>query len=315
MKQTKKGFVLMVVFVLFLLLNIFAIMHSYKMTHFTDSGNKPPKPESLTGLDKFKILLTGIEVPKPPNERVPLSIKYEVLKFSGYNNTVLEAWLLKGLKKDEIVLMFHGYAESKTQLIPEALKFVSKGYNVMLVDFYGSGGSAGNSTSVGYHEADDVKAAYKKAVELGYKNIYLFAVSMGSAASIMAINVYGIKPKSMIIESPFAGLLDTVRRRFDLMNIPSWPLAEIFVFWGSVVSGYNGFTFNPAELAKNVNVPVLILHGSLDKRVSITQAELLNDSLKGKKKLVIFSKAGHLSFMQSDEGLWDKEVFEWIGSK
>lgn len=303
---------LAVLFILFLLLNAMAFMHAWKMTRFTASGDKPIKPEHLTFRQKAKLLFTGVAVPKPETLSAKPSFKYETINLPGYKGTILEAWLTNGKKPDSIVILFHGYIESKIQLIPEAEKFHSKGYDVMLVDFFGSGGSEGSRTGVGYHEAEDVKAAYEKAKLLGYKKIILFGVSMGSAAVMKSISQYGIAPDGLIIESPFAGLLDTVRLRFKLMNAPSWPFSEILVFWGSIISGYNGFTYNPWKYAKDITVPVLLLHGAKDKRVSNAQAKLIFDNLAGEKKMVIFPEGGHLSFMNTDEKTWDANVMEFI---
>ncbi len=304
--------ILITLLTLFILLNLIAFMHAYKMTHFTSSGPKPLKPEQLSFTQKATALFTGVTVPKPESKSIKPSFKYEVLNFPGFKGIPLECWLANGSKKDTILLLFHGYTESKTQLIPEAVKFLSRGYGVMLVDFYGSGGSGGNSTGVGYHEAVDVKAAYDKAVELGYKNIIIYAVSMGSAASMRAISAYGIKPSCLIIESPFAGLLDTVRRRFDLLKAPSWPFAEILVFWGSVIEGYNAFNYNPWQYAKDIRIPTLLLQGGKDKRVSVSQGEKIYENLAGEKKMVVFPDAGHLSYMKDDEKTWDREVFGWV---
>lgn len=301
---------LITLLLLFLALNAMAFMHAWKMTHFTSSGAKPTKPEHLTFAQKVKVLFTGVTVPKPETVSLKPAFKYETINFPGYKGTMLEAWLAKGKKKDTIILLFHGYIESKIQLVPEAEKFHSKGYGVMLVDFYGSGGSKGKSTSVGYYEADDVKAAYEKARELGYKKIVIYSVSMGSAAALRAISLYSLEPSCLIIESPFAGLMDTVRRRFDLMNTPSWPFAEIFVFWGSVIEGYNGFTYSPWKYAKDIKTPVLLLHGAKDRRVSTPQAELIFNNLAGEKKMVVFPDGGHLSFMKTDEKTWDREVLK-----
>jgi alpha-beta hydrolase superfamily lysophospholipase len=305
MKHTRLKNIFVVLLFLFIALNAIAFMHAYKMTHFTSSGEKPIKPEFLTFRQKFITLFTGVNVPKPETVSIKPSFKYETLHYPGYKGNELEAWYAKGPEKDTLVIFFHGYIESKIQLVPEAEKFYSKGYSVMLVDFYGSGGSRGNSTSVGYFEADDVKASYEKAKSLGYKRIIMFAVSMGSAAALRGISLYKLQPDCLIIESPFAGLLDTVKRRFDIMNAP-------LVFWGGIIEGYDAFAFHPSEYAKDLKMPVLLLHGAKDKRVSTKQAELIYDNLGGKKKMAVFPEAGHLSFMKTDEKTWDGEVFGFI---
>src|SRR3712207_7040402 len=53
------------------------------------------------------------------------------------------------------------------------------------MDMSGHGGSAGNVTTIGYHEAADVAAAYQYAQTLDDR-VVLYGVSMGAAAILRA---------------------------------------------------------------------------------------------------------------------------------
>ena len=104
-----------------------------------------------------------------------------------------------------------------------------------------------------------------------------------------------------------------MRRRFDLLKAPSTPFAELLVFWGGIIKGYNGFTYNPWVYAKDVKTAALLLHGAKDRRVSNSQATLIFDSFGGEKKMVIFPEGGHLSFMKTDGKTWDRRSEERRG--
>ena len=107
------------------------------------------------------------------------------------------------------------------------------GYSVLLVDFYGSGGSSGTTTSIGYFEALDVVASVNYARDQWHPDtIHLYGASMGGAAVLRAIAVHGVEVEAIAIESVFDTLLNTVRNRFAAMGIPSTPLAELLTFWG-----------------------------------------------------------------------------------
>ena len=60
---------------------------------------------------------------------------------------------------------------------------------------------------------------------------------MGAVACLRAVHALGVQPDAMILECPFDRLLTTVRHRFDAVRVPSWPLAELLVFWGGQQSG------------------------------------------------------------------------------
>jgi hypothetical protein len=55
------------------------------------------------------------------------------------------------------------------------------------------------------------------------------------------------------------------------MNVPSFPAAQLLVFWGGVQAGFNGFSHRPAEYAKSVSCPVLFLHGEDDTSAPLSR--------------------------------------------
>jgi uncharacterized protein len=88
---------------------------------------------------------------------------------------------------------------------------------------------------------------------------------MGSAAILKAVADKAVNPDGIIIELPFARLLDALRSRLRAVGLPPFPLAELMVFWGGIQHGFNGFARNPVTYASQVSSPTLILHGKLDR--------------------------------------------------
>lgn len=298
-----------------LLLNGLAFAHAHAMTHFAAAGARSKGPEELTFLDKFKILATGVRIPRPVNEATPqsLGLAFTTHRFRSADGTSLEAWLVPHPQSQGIVLLFHGYACCKGHLLPEAKAFHELGYSCFLVDFRGSGGSDGSATTIGYQEADDVTAAVRFVqTEWLEQPRILYGQSMGSAAILRAICVQGLRPTSAVLECPFDSLLTTVRNRFHVMGLPAFPAAEFMVLWGGVQHGFNGFAHNPAEYAKAVRCPVLLLHGERDTRVTREQAELIYRNLGGEKKFEVFPALGHESYVAADSERWKRHVGQFL---
>lgn len=55
---------------------------------------------------------------------------------------------------------------------------------------------------------------------------------MGAAAILRSVHEHAIQPDAVILEGVLDTLLNTVRNRFGAMQIPSFPSAELPVFWG-----------------------------------------------------------------------------------
>lgn len=67
-------------------------------------------------------------------------------------------------------------------MLDKAEACLNMGYNTLLVDFMGSGGSKGTQTTIDYKEAAEVKDCYQYLKQQGHTNIHLFGTSMGAIA-------------------------------------------------------------------------------------------------------------------------------------
>ena len=210
---------------------------------------------------------------------------------------------------------FHAYSSSKSSLLGHAKAFHDLGYDVLLVDFRGSGGSRGNDTTLGYREAEDVAAAVDFASHRWPdESEILLGQSMGGAAILRAIADLNVHPSGAIIESCYDRMLSTTENRFHAMGLPAFGLARLIVFWGGVQFGHNTFEQNPADYATRVHCPVLIMQGGLDRRVTNAQARNLFDHLAGPKRFEIYDHCGHCGFLAVDADRWNRDVTQFLTS-
>jgi alpha-beta hydrolase superfamily lysophospholipase len=306
------GLALLVVFVL---LNVLAYRHAHGMTHFVKGGDwHGRKPESLSLGRRLGVLLGGISLPRPQAKGVPadLELDYQTHTFAGQDGE-LEAWYVPCPRERGVVLLFHGYNSCKARLLPEARAFLDLGYACFLVDFRGSGGSAGDRTTIGFAEADDVDraASYVRQRWPG-RPVILFGQSMGSAAVLRAVGVLGTRADALVLECPFDRLLTAVSVRFRVLGAPAFPAAHLMVFWGGQQLGFNGFRHNPVEYARRVSCPVLLLHGKADGRVRRGEVEAIYRNLGGEKKLHLFAGVGHESYVGRSAKEWQGQVADFL---
>ena len=278
-------------------LNVLAYNHARSMTLFVATGTqKSTKPEDLSFWSKIKVLLVGINVPRPSSKRSPwdLAPECQVLSIDAQDGVVLESWYCNGGKGTTLVLLFHGYSTDKTSLLREARTFLDFGASVMLVDFRGSGGSSESYTTIGFHEAEDVATVVRYAeTHLSHGKIILFGQSMGASAILKAVHEHDIVPDAVIIEAVFDTMLNTVRNRFDAMRIPSFPSAELLVFWGGQQWGFDGFQHNPMDYASSLKSPILFMHGTDDLRATISEGRRVFDAVPSPKDFKKFGQTGH----------------------
>ncbi len=302
----------------FLALNLMAYFHARAMMCFSriNPSQRTQEPENLSVFQKAKVLVCGVKIPRPENHKTPADygLDFETVKFKGAHGLKLEAWRIRAAEGRGTVILFHAYTASKASLLPAAVEFNALGYDTVLVDFYGSGGSEGSETSVGYFEAEDVAAAFRfPRAENPKKPVILYGVSMGAASVLRAVHAHKIEPDALILECPFDRLLTTVQNRFDAMRLPSFPAAQLLVFWGGVQQGFDGFDFNPAEYARDVRCPVLLMHGGADARVKPADVENIVKNLNQASIFKLFPGVSHQSYVTTHATEWRSYVSEFLG--
>jgi alpha-beta hydrolase superfamily lysophospholipase len=279
-------------------------MHAYKFTHFTNSSVDRTS-NHLSLAEKLKTVLTGVNNPRPVNKKKPARA-YQTIKIKS--NKDLEAWLIKVDSAKGTVILFHGYGGEKSSMLDKAEQFLAIGYNTMLVDFMGSGGSEGNATTIGFKEAQEVIDCYDYFVKNSFHNISLFGTSMGSVAVMKAIKDYDLRPKSIIVECPFGSMYKTVCKRFQMQGIPSFPMAGLLVFWGGVENNFWAFSHNPEQYAKSIHCSTLLMYGEKDKKVSSEEISSIFKNLQGNKRLVTYPLAGHENYLSLYKEKWTSDV-------
>ncbi len=301
----------------FITINIIAFLHAYAFTHFDQKNtSKTRRPEQLSLGGKLRILITGVSNPRPYAEHTAPDT-YQTIKLQS--NYTIECWYKettdtaqKQRKVKGAVAIFHGYGGEKSSMLDKAAIFDSLGYDVLLVDFMGSGGSEGNTTSIGFHEAAQVKTAYDFLAQKGYSDLYLHGTSMGAAAIMKAMQDYPLKVSGLILECPFNTMYETVGARFDQMHLPRFPMAGLLVFWGGVQNKFWAFGHNPETYATSIKAPVLLISGGLDKNVSLAATQSIYRNLHGAKRLVLYPLAGHENYLNRYRSAWINDVTHFI---
>jgi hypothetical protein len=276
--------------------NVLAWMQAWSMTHFAHPGEHIPAIEALSLGERLQLAAAGVPVPRPENHHTPADAgyTYEEHRLILPHDAWLEAWWVAHPQPRGIVLLFHGYAASKQQMLPSAQGMYQMGYSTFLVDFRGGGGSSGSVTTLGMREAEDVAHAVAYVRQMWPEQpVILYSTSMGSSAVLRAVAVEGVQPDAIIAETPFDRLSSAVDARLRLMGLPTFPAAELLLFWGSVQHGYNAFAHNPVDYAQTITCPTLLLRGAADARVSHEEIEAIYQALQGPKEYITVPHVGH----------------------
>lgn len=296
----------------FLLFNVIIAFHAYKFTHFYENGTAGIKrPEEKTGWDKTREILFGINAEKQKNNAPDSGCQVVQLKTS--NGLKLECWYNTVTNSRGTVCLFHGHGGKKSGTNDEAGAFRSMGFNTLQVDFRAHGNSDGNTSTIGYYESEDVKLAYDYIKGKGEKNIILWGISMGAAAVSKTIHDYpDVQPSRLILEMPFATIVQAAEGRLRLMHLPGEPLARFLIFWGGMEHAFWAFGMKPVEFVRDIKCPVLLQWGAHDPRVTRSETDAIYQNLPGVKKLVVYDSSGHESLCKKENLKWKTTVTEFL---
>ena len=304
-------FLLKTFLTLFLLLNVVVIFHAYKFTHFYEMNDAAvKKQEAKNGWDKTADLLFGFNAAKQQNTAPDTTYKSVSLRTA--DGLMLSGWLISVANPKGSVAMFHGHGSKKSAILSEAKGFNQLGYNTLLVDMRAHGASGGNTCTIGYKEAADVKTAYEYLQKTGEKNILLYGISLGAATVTKAINDYALKPTKIILEMPFASLPDAVEGRVKMMGLPVQPVSTLLTFWGGTLHGFWAYNLRPAKYVKKITCPVLVHWGRHDPRVSEAETNDVFKNITTPKRLEVFEESGHESLLKKEPSKWMNSVATFL---
>ena len=297
-----------------IVVNVVAYNQARTMLNYSAASMATPTIEELTFGQKVQTVLFGVAVPRPTNMDTPADYEwnYEVATLATSRGD-LEAWIIPHDEQYGIALLFHGYAASKESLLPVAATMRTMGYTTVLVDFYGSGGSAGATTTLGATEATDVQTALAYVRDRWPDQpLVVYGFSMGAAAVVRGLATSAIQPHAIILEAPFDRLATTVRHRFAALGLPTFPSAELLLFWGSVQAGFNGFALNPIDDARQITSPTLLLRGALDPRVTSDEVRSFSTAIRATTTFVEVPNVAHAPSSVAAPAAWEQAVRSFL---
>lgn len=295
----------------FILVNISASIYAYKLTHFYEPSDYH-SPPSAGVLAKTWRIFTGPRFEKIKVGFLP-NVPFALVHLYTRDSLRLEGWYLPLDSAQGTVILFHALGGNRESIIKEAFAFRGMGYNILMMDFRAHGNSAGNTSTIGHKESEDVDLAYEFIRKKGETNIILFGVSLGAVSSVRAVQEYKLTPSHVILEIPFNGQESLFARRGKLLGFPEQPFGVLVTFWTSIEQGFNAFSAKTSRYVESLQCPVLVLYGGRDEIVSSEETNAIFDNIPVKeKKLVEFETANHEFLLHNDPILWKNEVTAFL---
>ena len=232
-------------------------------------------------------------------------IPYEPIAFAGEGGIALRGWRFpaQGPRRGTLVYL-HGVADNRTGGVGLAKRFGPKGWDVIAYDGRAHGASGGTVCTYGALEKRDLVRALDAAQA---DRVILFGSSLGAAVALQAAPL-DPRIRGVIAQSPFSSLPEIARDRAP------WFATEAEVGQAlAIAQAKGGFTLgeaSPVAAARDIHVPVLLIHGERDRDTRPEHSRRIESSLAGPKRLLIVPGAGHYDTLRGEE-VWG-EIERWL---
>jgi len=223
----------------------------------------------------------------------------EEIAFRSGDGVILRGWYLAHTAPRDVLIICHGYAMNRHELLDLAHTLHANGHAILLFDFRAHGTSEGKRSTIGYREAGDIIAAVgylRERPELAALPLGVAGISMGAAASLLAA---AREPQigAVAADSSFTALSDTALGSLrELGHGALGPLGPLILRFGELLTHARLATNRPIDaIATLAPRPVLIIHDSEDTFIPVRNAFTLYEAAREPKEIWVRPGRGHAS--------------------
>lgn len=250
-------------------------------------------------------------LPGDPGE-LDVPIEFEEHTVKGINGD-LQLWVLKANNpQGPCVIMIHGWGSSRQGGLKRLEPIIEHASQIIIWDLPGHGDSIGN-TYLGSTEHDDL-ARIVESLDPGLP-VVLYGWSMGAGIALAYAHEHADDHPvvSIICESPYVDAITPARNVVRLRGVPHrLNLKPAMLMLGTIFGvGPTWRGFARDEIAKEIDIPILILHGELDPVSPIEDAQKIASAAPN-AELINIADGGHNNLWT--DGIYRQQMCDAIGS-
>ncbi len=201
-----------------------------------------------------------------------INFSYEEVFIPASNGNNLKGWFhKKNLNNKKTLVFFHGNAGDLRNRIYKLNLIKDFDINFLIVAYRGFSGNEGKPTEKGLYEDARSTLDWLMKQKIKENQIVIYGESLGTGVSIEVAQ--NKKFAGIILESPFTSMVDAGKFYYPYLPV-SLLLKD---------------RYESIKKLKNINVPILVMHGKKDKIVPFHMGKKIYDSAN-EPKFFYFSK-------------------------
>ncbi len=205
-----------------------------------------------------------------------VGLEYTDVELTTEDGLALDGWFIPGANEKAGVVLIHGRGATRHEGLRDAIALHKAGFPMLLIDLRNSGTSQSSYNTMGYLEQQDVDAAVARLKELGMDKVGIVGYSMGATTSILAM-ADNPDIDAGWFDSGFKSLDGIIQERGrEDYGIPLVEqFSKVVRFFYRLRGGFEDSRTPENVIASISPRPVMIIHGTADKTVSVEHGRSL----------------------------------------
>ncbi|HLJ41415.1 MAG TPA: alpha/beta fold hydrolase [Candidatus Acidoferrales bacterium] len=240
---------------------------------------------------------------------------------SAQDGVILRGWKARAKSPNgHWVMLFHGHSDNRVGTISYADFLLRAGYSVVMMDARAHGASGGTMATYGWKERWDTKSIVAALYDTeNPRRLFALGESMGAA---IALQSAAVEPRisAVVAEASFSNLREVTYDYAGLQFSP-WlgktlfrPATIVALRAAEKEGGFRGHDVSPEEAVSDRAFPVLLICGTLDRRIPCRHARRIFRAATGPKKLWVVRGAQHTGAYGIDPAEFKRRVLVFFAA-
>ncbi len=242
-----------------------------------------------------RLIRVSLAAPRIQESGVPDGLPWNEVRIPTANGKTLFGWLIPADDKAPALAILHGWGANAEMMLPLAKPLHEAGYTLLFLDARSHGRSDGDSFSSLPRFAEDLEHAVdwlqeKNCAPLG--SIGVVGHSVGAGAALLLASRR--KDLAAVVSlAAFAHPAAMMRRWLKQKGIPYWPFGAYILFYIQRVIGYRFDDIAPCNTIRQIDCPVLLVHGTEDETVPASEARHIHANRRDERTQLLLMAASH----------------------
>lgn len=243
-------------------------------------------------------------------------LRFDTLSVKAEEDLILRGYFIHAKTKKPLatLILVHGIGSNKEAYLSYSKTLADSNFNVIVYDQRAHGKSGGQYCTFGFYEKQDLSKFVDIAHTLYPKvPVGVQGSSLGGAVALQALE-HDERLQFGIVESTFNTLENVViEYGHGYFRFRSRWLAQRILTKAAAIARFRPFEIKPVESCKNIEQPILMIHGEIDEKIPIAFNKENFEALQSKdKEFWIVKGAGHQDVCAKGGEAYFKKVIAFI---